>query len=184
MLYATWKIEGHDLIKAGCLDEELEREEGAKDDSTFLTWVALRCRLLGRADWGPRKFEYGEDELNLGWVECVVSMGHLHVDQQVAEYSRLKLEWEVGWGLGLKNVFFKSIRWVRLEYFYRLEGTYQWWGEVFRGWAQRDCSPWAGKGGGMTGKNRCLRRCVGWSLRTFSLLASNFVNEEARPMKA
>ena len=87
-------------------------------------------------------------------------------------------------GIRIKECFFKSIRWVRLEYFYRLEGTYQWGGKVFRGWAQRDCYPWAGKGGGMTGKNRCLRRCVGWSLRTFSLLASNFVEKEARPMKA
>ena len=33
----TWKVEGHDLIRAECLDEELQGEEGIKDYSELLT---------------------------------------------------------------------------------------------------------------------------------------------------
>ena len=43
--------------------------------------------------------------------------------------------------------------------------------------------PLGRKGWNMTGINRYLCKCVGWGLRIFSLLASNFVTKEARPMK-
>ena len=65
MPYATREAEGHELIKAEWLDEELEGKEGIKDGPRFLTGIAQWGHLLGRAGWEPRKSECEEDDLNL-----------------------------------------------------------------------------------------------------------------------
>ena len=56
-------------------------------------------------------------------------------------------------------------------------------GQDVMGVSPESLLPLGRKGWGMTGMNRYLCKCVGWSFRIFSLLASNFVTKEAKPMK-
>ena len=75
MPYATREAEGHDLIKAEWLDEELEGEEGIKDGPRFLTGIAQWGHLLGRAGWAA--LPEGEPKHQTPELR-VASPGHRH----------------------------------------------------------------------------------------------------------
>lgn len=107
MSHATWKVEGQGLIKAEWLGEGREGGEGLKDNSRFLTWTAQWCHFLERGHWRVSEFECGHNELNLEWVDFVLPMGHLQVDQQGLDIQG----WSWKGELGLRKGFSKLGEW-------------------------------------------------------------------------